>query len=304
MSQCAGLVYCFFVPENWGQPVRIAIDRYLSGHQIERVCRSAGVALFLVIGMFPLGALWADAVRLTSGQVIEGKIIEESATTIVIRTRNGALVIPRKDVVEVENKGAERIVRLDSSRPDPMNAALWSLVPFYSGLYLGDEPGLGVPFAIAGGIYGMKVLNTLLRKVSYTEWHSDSGRESLYTVSLLHAASRGAADPAYNAKTDPGLTYVLLYDVLRLYPVAGFRVGGRFYEKDELADFRRRTMQRYVLTAALGAGAAYSYFRFLGPGGLSDLFAGGSPRRGPRFLAWYALPVGPREWTAGAVFGF
>lgn len=242
--------------------------------------------------------------RLTSGQVIEGKIVEESESTIVIRTRNGDLSIPRKDVLEVENKGAERIVRLDVQRPNPVRAAVFSLIPFYSGLYLGDEPALGVPFALAGGVYGLRLLNTFARRVAYTEWHSASGREDLFTLAMVGAAARRAKDPAYSVDADPDRLLLVSYDLLRIYPVAGHRVGGRFYEKDELADYRRRLFQRYALSAGLGAGAAYAYFRYLGPGGVSGWFSNARTDSQPQFLAWYALPLGPKEWTAGAVFGF
>lgn len=280
-----------------------AIDRYGTGPQIERVYRSAVIVLCALLVVVPVGSAWADAVRLTSGQVIEGTIVEESQTAVVIATRNGNLVIARKDILEIENKGAARIVRLDVKRPEPATAALYSLIPFYSGLYLGDEPGLGVPLAIASGVYGLKLLNTLINRVPYTNWHSDSGRESLYTLSLLHVANQTQANASYDLNADPARHLLWAYDVLPLYPVAGYKVGSKFYEKHELRAFQRRTLQRYVLSAGLSAAAAYTYFRFLGPTGVSGLFSSHGPRT-PTFVAVYALPTGEREWTAGAVFGF
>lgn len=230
--------------------------------------RSFVSLLFLLV--FLNGPLLADALRLTSGQVIEGQILDESEAVVVIRTQRGAISVDRKDILDIERSGGpKKIARVPKERPRPLTAALLSFIPFYSGLYAGSEPALGLPFAAANGIYGLRLFRLLVGRTAYTNW---ADRNTVSNVFLLTSVGLGFGSQRGTPPTVLGerestlfFGYALAPDVFRFVPTASVRVGGSVYTKDAFADYRRRTFYRYLGVSSLSGAAAYVLLRWFQP---------------------------------------
>ncbi len=227
------------------------------------------------------GPVFADALRLTSGQVIEGKIIDESEAAVVVRTRMGLVSIEKKDILDIERDGGQkRIARVPRETPGPLNAAALSFIPFYCGLYQSPDAAAGLPFAAANGYYALLLLRQLTTATAFTDWGNRHRSTDNLVVYQLQLEAIRQGDPSFNPDQAYGIlnTYVrgsfLAPAVFRLTPTQSVRYAGDIYTKDEFTDYRRRTFYRYAGASLLGAAASFAYFRWLLPYRLSA--AGGS----------------------------
>ena len=116
--------------------------------------RDATVVLALLLP----AALAADAIRLNGGQFLDGRIVEESDKTIIFETDLGVLAIPRSDIVEIERQGGARIPRTQSQSASPGEAALYSLIPFYSGFYRTRAQEFGVLPSLLQGYLAIQAI--------------------------------------------------------------------------------------------------------------------------------------------------
>ena len=85
------------------------------GCDISRVCASPGLAgtpsrshtlcvkrsFLLALALMSCGLASADVVHLRHGGLIQGEIVEETSTKVVVKTRNGSITIPRRKVAKV-----------------------------------------------------------------------------------------------------------------------------------------------------------------------------------------------------------
>ena len=70
-----------------------------------RRCSRCAIMLALVI--LAAGQAYADRVVLNSGRVLEGAIVRQTATEVVIRTEVGNVSLSRRDVREIQSTSME-----------------------------------------------------------------------------------------------------------------------------------------------------------------------------------------------------
>lgn len=226
----------------------------------------------LAFGLLCATSLSADALRLSSGQVVEGRIVDESESVIVMQTRLGPIQIEKKDILEIERTGKDpRIARIPKEQISSTSAFAWSLVPFYSGFYQTDMPALGVPFAAATGYYGLQLLRLQLGAVRHTDWESPHRRTDVFAGVALRIAVGLQENPAFQLQSsDPVLYelargYLLAPNVFRVQSTQSVKVGSKIYTKTEYAGFRRRTFYRFVGSGLVGGFLAFSYIKWFAP---------------------------------------
>ena len=222
----------------------------------------------VVLVLLPV-AVRADAIRLSSGQVIEGKILRESDEYILVRTRLGPVRLAKQDILVIERGpgAAKRILRVPPDRVTPLSALLTSFIPFYSGFYGTDEPAAGVPFAAANGYFALILIKLYAGAVAYTDWGSPQVRTDMFNFIALREFVERQTNPTYSfAAENPTINFhflgsLMAPDVIRFIPVASMKVGGRIYTKDQLAGYRRRTFYRYAGASIVGGVLSLLYAR-------------------------------------------
>ncbi|MBL0265465.1 MAG: hypothetical protein IPQ05_16765 [Leptospiraceae bacterium] len=92
------------------------------------------IILFLIINLSFYNSLFAESVRLTSGQILEGKILEDSEKVIVIQTNKGTFTVRKTDILEMERPGSkDTIVRPpEDKKIGKLGLAFMSFIPGYS----------------------------------------------------------------------------------------------------------------------------------------------------------------------------
>ena len=109
------------------------------------------IILFLIINLSFYNSLFAESVRLTSGQILEGKILEDSEKVIVIQTNKGTFTVRKVDILEMERPGSkDTIVKPpEEKKIGKLGLAFMSFIPGYSPIYQSKEhPEFGVPLAM------------------------------------------------------------------------------------------------------------------------------------------------------------
>lgn len=135
--------------------------------------RALGLILALLL-LSPV-VLPAEAVRLNSGQIIEGKIVDEDEKVLLLETHRGTISIRKKDILEVERGEQQQILRPKRDTNEPWALAAMSFIPFYSGMFQLEEQSYGIPFAIANGLAALQYYNHSSRYVAPDGFHLDSG---------------------------------------------------------------------------------------------------------------------------------
>ena len=241
--------------------------------------------VLLSIFLFSGAALFADALRLTSGQVLEGKIVDESEAVIVFRTHRGVISVDKKDILDIERTGEpKKIARVPKDIPSAVTAALMSFIPFYSGLYVTTEPGLGLPFAAANGYYGLTLLRQLFGSHRYTDWGNTRQSGDVFLLASIN--NQALSSPGFSPQSvQPTLSTMLLGysvgpDVFRLLPTQSTKVGSKIYERDAFRQYRRRTFYRYVGASSISGALAFVYLTWFRPPGAA---VSSAPASGLRF---------------------
>lgn len=101
-------------------------------------------------------SVYAESLRLTSGQIIEGKIVSESEKVIVVQTSRGTFSIKKSDILEMERPGSkDTIAKPPEEEKLSMTKIIgMSFIPGYSPAYKSkDRPEFGIPFAMANLYY-------------------------------------------------------------------------------------------------------------------------------------------------------
>lgn len=112
--------------------------------------------LILFTFFFACNVLLAESIRLTSGQILEGKIVEESEKILVLQTNKGTFTIKKTDILEMERPGSKETITKapEDKKLSKLNIALLSFIPGYSPTYNSKErPEIGIPFAMANLFY-------------------------------------------------------------------------------------------------------------------------------------------------------
>ena len=236
-------------------------------------------------------ALQADAIRLNSGQVIEGKILEESASTVVIETAVGPMAIDKKDILEVEREGKDpRIARLSANYPSPGKAAGSAFLPFYSPLYDSDSPTLGVPFAVLSGLGALALINSYTGAAQGKGYGESSMINDLTLIAFTHHGSLLSTFPGYSTETT--LTsfvpsFMEPWFIAQFTPVYGYKLNGKFVTKEEMSSRRKLYGAAYLVPTLIHAGISYFYFKKRSGGKKKSTYVPGEVSA-PLF---YALPT-------------
>lgn len=266
----------------------------------------------LALLLFSAGSVFGDALRLSGGQIMEGKIVSESDSVIVIRTDQGDFSIDKKDILEVDRgAGAGKIARVPEESVSPRRAALMSFIPGYSGLYQWKgHPEAGVPFSMLSMYYFYKffIYQTTAVPVTFakSQFAGDllMGRNFIQTkmnydgmggfVSSVYSSGGYTGDPGV-----PILAYFMIekkiYEKSKEMKVQGETMGAGYYGWR-----KRQFFTGYVVTSALSAALSYYVISRSESGRpiLPFMSAGSSS------VAFYALPTMDRGFQAGLVVGF
>lgn len=259
----------------------------------------------LTVGILALASavpVAADTIRLSSGQVVRGRVVRESAETIIIMTEAGTVVLNRKEVLELEKGDGNTIVSLPRTRPGIVECVWQSFVPFYSPLYKSSDPSLGVPLGLASGFLVLRVVYLRMYRVPYIHWQEPGLHQGLYYAATVAFQSRAAANPSALIFQQPEYFYILAnaFGFIRLFPAYGYRIGNRFYTKEHLRDQHELAFYRYVGISAIGALASGIYFHFLDGNGEST---SGLPD-GPQLERAFVRTEDARGLQAGVQFVF
>lgn len=277
--------------------------------------RLTRLAIIVIVCAAPVASLAADAIRLNGGQVLEGRIIEESDKTIIFESDAGILTIPRSDVVEVERPGDPRIPRVDREGVRPANAAALSLIPFYSGFYRTRRQELGVFPALMQGALLLQAIkfNPFTRKTVGVDFgghylggpYSDGARNIstpllLPTLLTLSAPSSQIADAV---KAERFSVQFLVSDYLyhnndAYIPVT--TLDGEVFPLRRADEHWRRGLYGYIIVAALHATAVYFYASYFEATPVSSREA----ETGTEEVFAYAIPNGDDGLDFGLLFRF
>jgi len=237
-------------------------------------------------------SLSADAVRLSGGQVMDGKILDESATSIVIKTPQGIFTIDKKDIIEREDAKTGKVIARPPSKKMDLKTILWkSFIPAYSPLYeTPGHPEYGLPFAMLNLGYFYKFVNYLATRQQVDFWQShkisDPGHaftvfiwgHSQYNTYLLNSGFTGD----YSAATNVYYTFMKeWYNGHRDY-----RVGSEIMTEERYLERRKKYLTGYIVSSLVNAAVSWYVLK---PG-----------KTGGPGLAVYFIPT---EDNGGA-FGF
>jgi len=222
--------------------------------------------------------LFADAIRLSGGQVVEGTIVSENETYIIMKTLNGTLSFEKKDVLEIEKAGTKKIVREplagDYKRT---GAALRSFIPGYSGLYESKTPSAGIPFAVGNFYYGLNMLYFYfdVKKISLdkSEWNKSGtnffisyyGSNSLMSQSMYQILSSQGCNYSSNCNINTyqssfyGSLAMTNFIQRQIYKTLfqEYKVNNAVYTKHELAVERERVLVGYLFFSSISALLSY-----------------------------------------------
>ena len=107
--------------------------------------------LAFITFLFTINTIFSESIRLTSGQILEGKILEESEKVIIFQTSKGTFPIKKTDILEMERPDSKDTIAKppEDKKPGKLSIGLLSFIPGYSPLYHSKERAeLGVPMAM------------------------------------------------------------------------------------------------------------------------------------------------------------
>lgn len=260
--------------------------------------------VILVSTLVAAGSLQADVIRLNGGQILEGKVVEESDKLLVIETGNGTFTIRKEDILEREREGGPRIVRVGMEKADPMTTAARSFIPFYSGFYETEDEEFGLLFATMQGAFALGTIDNMPFLRNDIGWdnpqywngpldHGQSAQEFLLGLDFPGFFSR---PPAEN--------YVILESLTKyndsFYPVKTVLTQKVRSKKDSDSNFRNN-LRGYLITSLIHAGLTYWHVSsFRGGSWMARESEGLQPGR----VYGYVVPLGSRDVRFGMMMVF
>ncbi|HBS06537.1 MAG TPA: hypothetical protein DEA96_16330 [Leptospiraceae bacterium] len=262
------------------------------------------IRLILVSILISSGSLAADVIRLNGGQILEGKIIDESDKLLVIETGTGTFTIRKEDILEREIPGGKKIVRLNREGVTPLGTAGRSFIPFYSGFYETEDEEFGLLFATLQGIYALGTLDNmpgLRRDIGWDNpqyWkgpldHGQSANEFLQGLNLSAFFNGNVVDNYFT------LEYLTKYND-SYYPVKTVLTQKVRSKKDSDSNFRNN-LRGYLITSLIHAGLTYWHVSsYEGGSWLSRESEGPTPGR----VYGYVVPSGKDSVHFGMMMVF
>ena len=231
------------------------------------------VYLLIFSVLFFSDLLNADAIRLTSGQIVEGNILEESDKIIILQTPKGTFTIKKSDIMEMERSdSSEKIAKLPiEPKPSVAKVLLMSFIPGYSPLYYSKEhPEFGIPFAMLSLNYFVRFYLNLI-----------------YGPKLVGQDVYGVINMPSNHPEYANASFI--YNNLRtgIYNFSRDRmVGGQTMTEDEYSNIKRNHLTNYLIVSTINA--AISYYMLRNENGFGAFYK--SNYNGVKTL-FYALPT-------------
>ncbi len=255
------------------------------------------VYLLIFSVLFFSDLLNADAIRLTSGQIVEGNILEESDKIIILQTPKGTFTIKKSDIMEMERSdSSEKIAKLPiEPKPSVAKVLLMSFIPGYSPLYYSKEhPEFGIPFAMLSLNYFVRFLQfqTMSVRVGFLDSVESKTPAGLY-LNLIYGPKLVGQD-VYGVINMPSnhpeyANASFIYNNLRtgIYNFSRDRmVGGQTMTEDEYSNIKRNHLTNYLIVSTINA--AISYYMLRNENGFGAFYK--SNYNGVKTL-FYALPT-------------
>ncbi len=211
--------------------------------------------------------LFADAVRLSGGQVLEGSIVGESDEVLIIETSTGPVSIDKKEILVIEREGQNKIPRIPAREVSPVKAIGFSMIPGISGFYYTDNPLPGVFFSVATlasftkwfQFYSGKKRINYYKSDTFQDryFYNDPGESYLNNRYYLP----GFINTSFNLgipyqKTFPA--YIFLQESL-YNRSPEYKVAGKMYDEVTYRRIRNRFGKYFIFFTMLDAGLSYWY---------------------------------------------
>lgn len=265
---------------------------------------------FIILVLLLTGnVLFAESIRLTSGQILEGKILEESDKILVLQTSKGTFTIKKTDILEMERPGSKETITKapEEKKLSYLNLALFSFIPGYSPIYNSKErPEIGIPFAMVNLNYFYHFLqfqfnsNTVSFRESIEMKNPIAGYYNYFVMPGNVAYQRGVntfnPDGTQNYGSSGYLQGTYIYFQFRdiFYAKNKDRVvEGRQMTEEEFLNEKRRNLENYIMASIVNGLVAY--FLLSSEGNLGALYK--TEYNGIRTV-FYAIPT-----PSGATFG-
>ncbi|MBK8395758.1 MAG: hypothetical protein IPL26_11050 [Leptospiraceae bacterium] len=229
------------------------------------------LCLFIIFSVAVFTAdnqLFAESIRLTSGQVLDGRILSESEKVIIIQTSKGTFTIKKTDILEMERPDSKETIAKPPIEENPslLKIVGLSLIPGYSPTYISKErPEFGLPFAMGGLYYFYRFMEfqTNSRAVGFM-----NSVEMKNPIMLILNVSYGPStiynlsnfiEPIPDRLPDYGLNLSLYINFRSyIYNKSPDRiVMGVTMTEDEYLNKRRSLLQNYLAVSAASAITAY-----------------------------------------------
>ena len=227
-----------------------------------RLKRYLVMLLLMLLLLTALPAAHADAVRLTSGQVVTGKIIKESKTEIHIETKSGVLTIRKSEILEIEGGKSKSKISRFKRTPGIFKTILYSYVPFYSGFFEHGKTEYGIPFSFAGGFFFLRLAEIYVFGTPYTDWHNSDLLRNMNITGYIEAERTGRSSSRFFRNSQRNLEPFITIKYLRAIPVKGYRVRNTFYTRGEMREIKNRNFRNYFYSSTAGAAATFLYLRY------------------------------------------
>ena len=220
---------------------------------------------------FADNSLFAESIRLTSGQVLDGTILEESEKVVVIQTSKGIFTVRKTDILEMERPGSkDTIIKPPAEKKlSKINMTLLSFIPGYSPIYQSKEhPEFGVPFAMLSLNYFYHFLQFQFNSKRASFLHSIEMKDPFGLVFNLSYGPNAVATEMGLISNTPSSTgqnfnygpSAAVYFNARtiLYQKHSDRiVEGRVMTEDEYLKEKKRYLGSFVAASILNGAVAY-----------------------------------------------
>lgn len=263
--------------------------------QFSKIRQATQSILFLLL--FFGNFLYADAIRLTSGQILEGRILEDTEKLVIIETNRGTFTIKKSDIMEMERSdSSQKIAKLPpETKPSVSKVFLMSFIPGYSPIYYSKEhPEFGIPIAMLSLNYFVRFLQfqTMSIRVGFLDSVDSKtiGGQYLnliYGPKLVGQDVYGVVNMPTNHPEYANAGYIYLNFRTGIYNFSRDRmVGGQTMTEDEYSNTKRNYFTNYLIVSTFNA--AISYYMLKNENAFGAFYK--SNHNGVKTL-FYALPT-------------
>ncbi len=231
-----------------------------------------------ILTFLNVNSLSAESIRLTSGQILDGKILEESEKVIIIQTSKGTFTVKKTDILEMERPDSkDSIVKPpEEKKLSKLSLGLMSFIPGYSPIYNSKErPEFGVPFAMLSLNYFYHFLQFQFNSKHASFLNSIEMKNPLaaiYNFAYFPVSTGYKLGAQSSNLSDNGLgIYVYFSARTALYQKHSDRVvEGRLMSEDEYLKEKRRYLESFIAVSILNG--AISYFILSSEGNLGAFY--------------------------------